>query len=946
MAHLWLSAFALDRRYFAQAASDDPRVNAAGGGQIPITYSISPNKTQINETDNRTVTYTVVTEGIDNGTTLYWINDPVEGVDSASDPSDTTPNLTNGTVTVNGGTYENQWRATGTITLTANEDFTTEAAQEEIRLRLKTGSSSGPTVATAAQVYINDSSKNPYINVSASPTVVQEPGAVTFSISSYGIPQGRVVSWTNTGTTTAADFTQNITSGTATIDANGNATVTLNVKDENVIEANETIVFNASVQDVFDTTRTASTTVTVTNAGPTYSVTPSTTSVNEGDAVTFTINTTNVANGTTLYWVNDGTTKAHDFEENATQGTVTINNNTASVTLNTRFNQVEANETIIFRIKTVSYTAGTVATASTVTVVNRDWSVSQNKITMNEGDSVTFTVTSPAGVPNGTPVYWDFSIDGLHDVAASDFFEGSNGSGLLVNESVNITLNAKFNGTEASQYLTMRFYEDSNRSIKIAEANTVTVRNSTFAIEPSASSINEGQSVDFTITTTNITNGTVLNWSNIGTATAADFVGNINSGTVTINSNSGTITLSAKNDLTTEGSENIKIELKPSTAENVVLATSSAVTINDTSLTPPTYDTLTVDKTSVNEGGTVTYTLNTSNVPNGTTLYWTNSGTSTAADFFPSGNSGSFTVNNNTATISLDVYNDTLTEGSQTIILKIRTGSINGTVVKTAPTVTINDTSLSPVWYAQYDACLGTGEQLTLSHGENAWPDVLEYEGICYSYTQDVNSAANGSLTSILFQGSQHLTCADCIAEHQPPTYSVTPDLLEVEEGSPVVFTITTENVLNGTFLYWSNSGTTISADMTGSVNSGTITINNNTATVTITPIADLTTEGNETIIFKLRTGSTSGTVVATASTVTVLDTSVDEGPPQPGGCYVYTFINEGGFEGGLQYTPCGGTKTRTLTLSPGQQGSTVCSEEIDPAVIPFDWSIISQDAC
>ena len=940
MAHLWLTAFRHKR--FAMFAAEDP-------GFDGVSYSITPNTTVVNETTNRSLNYTITTTGVDSGTTLYWINSPVESSDAGgSNPADAYPSLTSGSVLITGATRENGWTGTATLSFTIDEDYTTEYAQEEIRILLKTGGTSGPTVATAQQVYIEDTSQSPYIQVSPSLITIQEPGAITFNISSNGIPAGRTISWSNIGTTVAADFIENTTSGTVTMGENGTAQVVLNVKDENVIEIDETIVFNVSVNDIFGTTRNGSTTVTVTNAAPSYSVTPSATQIDEGETVTFTINTTDLPDGSVLYWRNEGTTSAHDFEEGVTQGTVTINNNTASVTMSAKYNSVEANETIVFRLKTISYTAGTVATASTVTVVNRDWAVFRDKSSINEGDTVTFTIEAPSAI-NGT-IYWDFSIDGLNDVAAHDFFEGSSGSIAVVNGVASKSLTAKFNSSgESDEILVFRIYEDSARTSKIGEANQVTVKNSTFNIQPSTNSIDEGDSVTFDITITNVTNGTTLKWFNIGTSVAGDFVENVNSGIVEIQEGMGSITLNAKNDLTTEGSETIKIQLKPNTVEDIVLAESSNVTINDTSVIPPSYDTLEPSLIEVSEGWSAVFTLNTTNVPNGTTLYWTNSGTSSSSDFFPSGNYGSFTVNNNAATISIDVYNDTLTEGSETIVLNVRTGSITGPIVKTSREVLIRDTSLSPVWYAQYDACLGTGEVLTLSHGENAWPDVLEYEGICYSYTQDINYANDGSLSTILFQGSQYITCADCTNEHQLPTYSVASTntnniaINNINEGSTVRFNITTENLVDGTVLYWSNNGTTNSADVFGPFNSGSVTINSNQAMVALSLSNDSSTEGSETIQFNLRTGSTAGTIVAT-KTVTVNDTSQDE--PTPGGCYVYTFVNEGGFEGELEYNPCGSLKILTLSLAPGQQGSTVCAEPLGLFVIPPDWSIISQDPC
>jgi hypothetical protein len=108
----------------------------------------------------------------------------------------------------------------------------------------------------------------------------------------------------------------------------------------------------------------------------------------------------------------------------------------------------------------------------------------------------------------------------------------------------------------------------------------------------------------------------------------------------------------------------------------------------------PTYS-VSPSVSAVNEGSTVSFAVSTTNVPNGTVLYWTNAGTSSAADFSGGQNSGSVTINSGTAAISRTLANDTLTEGTETIIIQIRTGSLSGTVVATSATVTINDTSVT-----------------------------------------------------------------------------------------------------------------------------------------------------------------------------------------------------------------------------------------------------------
>lgn len=104
----------------------------------------------------------------------------------------------------------------------------------------------------------------------------------------------------------------------------------------------------------------------------------------------------------------------------------------------------------------------------------------------------------------------------------------------------------------------------------------------TYALAAGATNVNEGNSVTFTLTTTNVAAGTVLNYTLAGTGiTVTDFNPNGTTGTVTVLAGGVTpITVTTAADLTTEGPENFTLAL------NGGLATSGAVTINDTSLTP------------------------------------------------------------------------------------------------------------------------------------------------------------------------------------------------------------------------------------------------------------------------------------------------------------------------------------------------------------------------
>ena len=223
---------------------------------------------------------------------------------------------------------------------------------------------------------------------------------------------------------------------------------------------------------------------------PTYTISPSTSSVNEGSTVTFTVNTTNISDGTTLYWTTNtvsGTVNSSDFNDSATSGSFTITNGSGTIT-RTLANDAttEGSESFQLQVRTGSISGSIVATSSTVTI----------------GD----TSLSP-----------------------------------------------------------------------------------TYSVSPSTTSVNEGSSVTFTTTTTNVNDGTTLYWTVSavsGTVNSSDFSGGATSGSFTVTSNSGAVVLTLANDQTTEGSESFQFQVRTGSTSGTIVATSSTVTINDTSIVP------------------------------------------------------------------------------------------------------------------------------------------------------------------------------------------------------------------------------------------------------------------------------------------------------------------------------------------------------------------------
>lgn len=386
------------------------------------------------------------------------------------------------------------------------------------------------------------------------------------------------------------------------------------------------------------------------SANATYSINANTTTTSEGLTVTYTVTTTNVGSAT-LYWSNAGTTSAADFTDNANTGSVAITANSGSFTRTLANDAVtEGAETIIIQLRTGSTAGPVVATAPTVTVA---------------GD-----VVEASGVMR---------------------FRSANNLATILATASNVrTRNASNSGWMLATRPKFKMRDATNTfwmSVIPAAAGA------TYAINVSATNVNEGVMLTFTVTTTNVGSATLF-WTNAGTTVAADFTDGANSGSVAVTSNSGSFTRTLLNDALTEGGETVVIQLRLDSTAGAIVATSPTVTVNDSSTTAPTFA-ITPNVSSVNEGGVVTYTVSTSNYGSGT-LYWTNAGTSSGADFTDGANSGSVAITSNSGSFSRTLVNDLLTEGTESILMQLRTGSTAGSVVATASSVTISDTSTAP----------------------------------------------------------------------------------------------------------------------------------------------------------------------------------------------------------------------------------------------------------
>jgi len=95
------------------------------------------------------------------------------------------------------------------------------------------------------------------------------------------------------------------------------------------------------------------------------------------------------------------------------------------------------------------------------------------------------------------------------------------------------------------------------------------------------------------------------------------------------------------------------------------------------------------------------------------------------------------------------------------------------------------------------------------------------------------------------------------------PSYGVVADRVSVNEGDFVQYTITTENVENGTYAYYTLTGDIDSSDIIGGKTTGSFVVNNNTAEVIIGISEDSLDEEEELLIFTVNgTGATTNVIV------------------------------------------------------------------------------------
>ena len=441
----------------------------------------------------------------------------------------------------------------------------------------------------------------------------------------------------------------------------------------------------------------------------------------------------------------------------------------------------------------------------------------------------------------------------------------------------------------------------------LATSNTATYSISapaTYAFGIIPSNINEGSSGTFNISTTNVPNGTYLYWTieNISTQDA-DF--QLTNGSFVINSNVGSFDVIAVADITTEGSQTFKVNIRVGYSGGEIKATSNTVTINDTSVA--SYN-LTTNNSNVNEGNNFTITF-TTNQPG--SFPYTITGVS-SADIGGAALTGSISNGNQ---ITFTATADNLTDGNnpETFVITLNNGLAS-------VSVNIYDTSQTPATYSltSNKSAVNEGDNFTITFTTNQ-PGSFPYT-ISGVSTEDIGSA---SMSGSLSNGNQitFTATADNLTDpagtetfvialtnglasasvniydtSQTPFFTLTRSAASVNEGAGFYIDFSTNQP--GTHPY-TITGVS-SADIGGAALSGNIS---NGDRLSYTATADNITEGGEVFNIFCRSASAAVIINDTSQTPFYSFTRSAPGVNEGGTFYVDFSTNQ---TGSFSYTISG----------------------------------------
>lgn len=427
------------------------------------------------------------------------------------------------------------------------------------------------------------------------------------------------------------------------------------------------------------------------------------------------------------------------------------------------------------------------------------YDVQVSQALIDEGSSVNFVVTT-TDVNVGTTLYFNTNGTVTADdfgVAPGDSNPSLTGSFQIVSDGTanggiaTITRSLVAEGSETAsdddEYFNLVIKTGSSGSsgIAVTTSNNVNINDvlPTFSISQDKTTVAEGDTVTFTITTTNVADGQELAYNVVAesgsTVNTADLEQSVNQ-EFQIQSNVGIVTITPSYDFLLTENDEFKLIIRDPGAtitSGEIVATSGVTTITDVT---PQYPTLTVSKTSIDELDSDDFITLTCNAVDSTSpsenyyyIFESVSGTVTQQDFTGSDYQGRLELDESD---TINIKRDHTTEGVETFRFSLRTGGYDGTVVAYSPIITINDTSRTP---ESASDGFTFGPVLVTRDGGNT-ENATDYYELC-----NIDSLPENSKIALFIDNSGSMTTATIQASY---------DLLVSKLNEKNITIITVEN--------------------------------------------------------------------------------------------------------------------------------------------------------
>lgn len=426
-----------------------------------------------------------------------------------------------------------------------------------------------------------------------------------------------------------------------------------------------------------------------TQSAPSYTLSQSSTLVNEGDTVTFTVSTTAIQDGTVIYYTTNGSVEAADFTDNTLTGSLTVNNDSATLTktLSSDFTVGEGSETFSIDIRTDSVTGTVVASSNNITVTDSSFATFTNSLSttsINEGDTVTVTVNT-TGIPDGSTLFYTTSITTDISPTSGSFIINSDTGSFDITASEDLLV-------ENDETFTVSIRTTSITGSVVSTTDTVTISNTTsFAITSSTNLPAEGDTVTFTVVTTGVPDGTTLYYTTSNTASTVDDI-NSTSGSFTITNNSGSFDITTIQDFQSDDGEGLDVHVRTGSTYGPIVVSANTLTITDSAFTiTVTPQATVVFESNLTTSSTMIVDISSVDVPDGSTFNAVLTGTNINANDFGGTVTFPFTINNDVSAFTIPFTRDARTEGNETFVIEVR--NQNGTTVATSGTIVITDVS-------------------------------------------------------------------------------------------------------------------------------------------------------------------------------------------------------------------------------------------------------------